>query len=54
MINRKEKLTRSGAIPYNNLKEKNRIINQLKKEFGRIKINLDDGIILYEYKEYTY
>lgn len=39
-----------GAIPYNNFKEKLRIINELKKEFGKVKIMVMDDIVVYEYR----
>lgn len=38
-----------GAIPYNSFKEKLRIINELKKEFGKVKITVMDDVVVYEY-----
>jgi hypothetical protein len=39
-----------GAIPYSNFKEKVRIINELKKEFGKVKIMVLDDVVMYEYR----
>lgn len=39
-----------GAIPYNSFKDRLRIVNDLKKEFGKVKIIVLDDIVLYECK----
>ena len=39
-----------GAIPYNNFKERMRIINELKKEFGKVRITVMDDVVVYEYR----
>lgn len=38
-----------GAIPYRNFKERLRIIEQLKREFGKVKIFVTDDFIVYEH-----
>lgn len=39
-----------GAIPYNSFKERVQIINELKKEFGKVKIIVMDDVVVYEYR----
>lgn len=39
-----------GAIPYDNFKEKMRIIQELKREFGRVRIIILDDVVVYEYR----
>lgn len=38
-----------GAIPYDNFKEKMRIIQELKREFGKVKIIILDNVVVYEH-----
>jgi phosphopantetheine adenylyltransferase len=38
-----------GAIPYSSFKERVQIINELKKEFGKVKITVMDDVVVYEY-----
>jgi hypothetical protein len=38
-----------GAIPYSNFKERVQIINELKKEFGKVKITILDNVVVYEH-----
>ncbi|AJA41481.1 hypothetical protein AXJ14_gp162 [Geobacillus virus E3] len=39
-----------GAIPYSSFKERVQIINELKKEFGKVKITVMDDVVVYEYR----
>lgn len=48
---RQEIKTVIGAIPYQNFKHRIRIIDQLKREFGKVRINFDNGLVFYEYFE---
>lgn len=46
------KIHRVGAVPFSNFKEKIRIVNQLRTQFGKIaRISIENDIILYEYFE---
>lgn len=38
-----------GAIPYSSFKERVQIINELKKEFGKVKITILDNVVVYEH-----
>jgi len=39
-----------GAIPYSSFKERVQIINELKKEFRKVKIMVTDEVVVYEVK----
>lgn len=39
-----------GVIPYSNFKERVQIINELKKEFRKVKIMVMDEVVVYEAK----
>jgi phosphopantetheine adenylyltransferase len=40
-----------GAIPYSSFKERVQIINELKKEFGKVKIMVMDDVVVYKTNE---
>jgi phosphopantetheine adenylyltransferase len=39
-----------GATPFSSFKERVQIINELKKEFGKVKITVMDDVVVYEYR----
>ena len=39
-----------GATPYSSFKERVQIINELKKEFRKVKIMVTDEVVVYEVK----
>ena len=39
-----------GAIPYSSFKERVQIINELKKEFRKVKIMVMDEVVVYKVK----
>lgn len=47
---RPEVLKHGGAVPFRNFKEKNRVINELKREHGQVWFKIEDGFVMYEYK----
>lgn len=40
-----------GAIPYSSFKERVQIINELKKEFRKVKIIVVDDVVVYKTNE---
>ncbi|STO12801.1 Uncharacterised protein [[Flavobacterium] thermophilum] len=40
-----------GAIPYSSFKERVQIINELKKEFRKVKIIVMDDVVVYKTNE---
>lgn len=48
-----KKIQRFGSVPFENFKQKNRIINQLRAEInGKIRIIIKDNLVVYEYYEF--
>ncbi|GEM_PF-4614014 len=42
----------TGCVPFNTYRQKNKIIKDLRNEFGKgLIINLDDGFVMYRFKE---
>ena len=50
-VTRKEIKKIYGAIPYNNFKDRVRIVGQLKSEIGKVRVEYNNGLIFYEYAE---
>lgn len=47
---RPDVLKHGGAVPFRNYKEKNKIINELKSEYGKLCYVIEKDLIIYEYK----
>lgn len=40
-----------GAIPCSGIKHRSTIINDLKRQFGKVRINICDDLVMYEVSE---
>lgn len=46
-MNRRSEVAIAGCEFFSSMKEKSRIINQLQRKYNKVKINIDNDMILY-------